>query len=86
MTSSAKTMPKLIGGLCALATLGAGILHSVEPWTCILRGFFAYIIGSFGCQVWNMVLTPPTFEAPSLEVEPSEDKDQQQDEEMLEAS
>lgn len=79
-------MPKLVGGLCALATLSAGILHSVEPWTCVLRGFFAYIIGSFGCQVWNMVLTQQTFEAPSMDVTPSEDKDQQQDEEMLEAS
>lgn len=45
-------MPKVIGGLAALVALAAGILASVEPITCLMRGIGAFVLGCFGTQVW----------------------------------
>jgi hypothetical protein len=45
-------MPKVIGFLCALCALTAGILAQVDPWVSLFRAIIAFFIGSILTQVW----------------------------------
>ncbi len=45
-------MPKLIGLLCALSALTAGILAQVDPWVALFRSIIAFFIGSILTQIW----------------------------------
>ncbi len=50
-------MPNVIGGILALAALAASTLSGVEPVTCLLRGFIAYLTGVILTQLWYVFFT-----------------------------
>jgi len=50
-------MPKLVGGLAALLALAGGILANVEPFTCLLRSFLAFLLGWMLTQLWYVFFT-----------------------------
>lgn len=50
-------MPKLVGGLAALIALAAGILSHVEPYTCLIRGLLAFLLGWAVTNVWYVFFT-----------------------------
>ncbi|MCH8273748.1 MAG: hypothetical protein IH851_03075 [Armatimonadetes bacterium] len=45
-------MPKLIGLMCALAALAAGVIAKTDPATAIMRALIAFIAGTMLTQVW----------------------------------
>ncbi|MEM4410059.1 MAG: hypothetical protein QXI19_15110 [Candidatus Caldarchaeum sp.] len=45
-------MPQVIGFLCALCALTAGILAQVDPWVALFRAIIAFFIGSILTQIW----------------------------------
>lgn len=51
-------LPKLVGGMMAIAALGASLLQSVDPTQCLIRGGTAYIVGAFAGSIWNLLFTP----------------------------
>lgn len=50
-------MPKVVGGLAALVALAGGILSNVEPYTCLLRAFLAFLLGWMLTQLWYVFFT-----------------------------
>jgi|GEM_PF-6335035 len=48
-------MSKVVGSLVATTALGAGMLYSVDPLTCLTRAGFAFILGWAGCTIWHVV-------------------------------
>ncbi|MBI1756524.1 MAG: hypothetical protein HYR64_05395 [Fimbriimonas ginsengisoli] len=48
-------MPKVIGGLAALAALIAGILGHVDPLACVGRAALAFLLGWIAYQVWYVL-------------------------------
>ena len=50
-------MPKVVGGLAALAALAAGILAQVDPVTCLMRAGLAFLLGFVGTQAWYVFFT-----------------------------
>lgn len=62
-------MPKLVGALCALAALVAGILAKVDPVTCLWRAFLAYVVGLWATQLWYVFFTIRVQKLSELEEE-----------------
>ena len=70
-------LPKLVGGMMAIAALGASLLQSVDPAHCLIRGGTAYVIGAFAGSIWNLLFTaaPPKEDEPEEE-QPNDAKDE----------
>ncbi len=52
-------MPKLLGGIFALAALSVCILNGIEPWTATVRGFVAFAFGHIAGAIWESVFGQP---------------------------
>ena len=64
-------MPKVVGGLAALAALAAGILFQVEPLTSLQRAALAFLLGLIGTQAWYVffaVRIQPNAESTQAEI------------------
>ncbi|MBL8060709.1 MAG: hypothetical protein JNK63_08360 [Chthonomonas sp.] len=53
-------LPKIIGGLLAIAALSASLFNGVDPIQCLIRGAIAWIIGSAAGAMWNLFFSKPT--------------------------
>ena len=53
-------LPKIIGGLLAIAALSASLFNGVDPVQCLIRGGIAWIVGSASGALWNLFFSKPT--------------------------
>ncbi len=73
-----KDFPMFLGSILALVALAAGLINSVEPTQCLIRGGICYLVGSFTAALWNMFFaTPPKVAFDPPETEQSSDHLQQ---------
>lgn len=52
-------MPKLLGGIFALAALSVCILNGIEPWTATVRGLVAFAVGHIAGALWESIFGQP---------------------------
>lgn len=52
-----KSIPKIVGGLAALAALASGLLAQVDPVVCVQRAALAFMLGWVCGQVWQLLLS-----------------------------
>jgi|GEM_PF-1728060 len=52
-------VPKLLGGIFALAALSVCILNGIEPWTATVRGFVAFAVGHIAGAIWESIFGQP---------------------------
>lgn len=50
-------MPKIVGGMMALAALSASIFAGVGPVETLIRGLVAYLVGLLATQLWYVFFT-----------------------------
>lgn len=63
-------LPKIVGGLLAIAALSASLFNGVDPVQCLFRGIIAYFVGLTAGSLWNLFFSKPTPVALKLETQP----------------
>ncbi len=74
-------LPKIIGGLMAIAALSASLFNGVDPVQCLIRGVIAWFVGVTAGSMWNLFFSRPNPVRLRVLTEPSAEPESGTDEE-----